>query len=325
MSVGRLDVVMSRPHYARTIFAALALGLVAACAYPVPVTPYPPPPAGPRATDPECVGRVVTHRDTLVTAVYASVGFDRPAPPVTREFRDDVLRALAARYMPPDTISAPMVAAAAFFPHDSIGKVPGMLSAGPLFDGELLIVFDGGGRVEETRVTSSPDSPELMPALIRAVHRTDSARGFPSLPFGASRERTPVRIRLFGSRSTLPPPTDSAAHVITLAEPRFLISFVDVAPLAIAGSGSPHYPVELRSQGMEGKVFMQFIVDAEGRAVDSSARTVFASHQGFEAVVRKALPEMRFVPGRVGGCPVPTWVRLAFEFRLGGWAPPPFD
>ncbi len=299
----------------RVLAVGLWIGLAVACAQPVPVKRSPPtrtPALSP--ADPACVGRVTGRRDTLAAAVYASVGFDRSAPAAVREFRNDVLRALVARYSPPDRISAPMTEAAAF----PSKVVTGLFAVGPLFDGELLVVFDGNGRVQETRVVEVPDSPDLMPALIAAVHRTDSARAFPSLPAGARDTRTPVRIRLFGTRSTVPPPTDSSATVVTIAEPRFLVSVVEDEALAISGSGQPRYPSELKSQGIQGKVWMQFVVDVHGRADIASARTVFATHPDFARTVMQAMPEMRFIPGLIGGCPVPSWVRQAFEFRLGG-------
>ena len=186
-----------------SIAGACALLLATGCAQPVLVGELSPPAraAGVRSVnDPSCVERVATRRDTMVAEVYATVGFDRTASPSVARFRNDVLRSLIARYSPPQTLTAPMVEMGAFSP----AVIQGLSPEGPLFDGELLIVFDANGRVEETRVVTSPDSPELLPALITAVNRTDSARGFPPLPGDASSERTPVRIRLFGTRSTVP-------------------------------------------------------------------------------------------------------------------------
>jgi TonB family protein len=210
-----------------------------------------------------------------------------------------------------------MIDSAAFFAE----SVRGLSPEGPLFDGELLIVFDSAGRVRETRIVESPDTPDLMPALIAAVNLADAARTFPHLPSEVPRATTPVRIRLFGTRSTLPPPTDSAASVVTIAEPSFVVSLTDVQALPIAGYGTPRYPAVLKSNWITGEATLQFIVDATGRAVARSARTVYTSHPDFAMATREALPQMRFQPALVGKCPVASWVRQKFEFRLGSSPP----
>ena len=82
------------------------------------------------------------------------------------------------------------------------------------------------------------------------------------------------------------------------------------------GSGSPRYPDILRSAGVEGEVLAQFVVDTLGRVEPGSFKVIRKSHDLFEAAVRSALPQMRFLPAEVGGRKVKQLVQQPFVFAL---------
>ena len=298
-------------HVARLFRAApVVAALAASCAPPQAVVlggaPAP-------AASPACALFQAVRRDTLVTAVFATTGFNRSAPPAVRTFREDVLRTILANYSPPEELSAPMVEAAALPSDDDDARD----RIRPRFDGELIIIVDGNGRVSEARMEGSADARDLMPGLVDAALRADSARGLPPLPAALSGGPAEVRVRIFASGSRLPKPTDPDAAVFHVAEPRLLVAWVQRPALAIAGAGAPRYPVDLKSRNIEGTTTVEFIVDSAGRAVVGSVRTVAASDPGFTTAVVEAMPRMRFIAGRIDGCPVASWVRQKFEFRLG--------
>ena len=92
--------------------------------------------------------------------------------------------------------------------------------------------------------------------------------------------------------------------------------YVDRAPRIIGSPLPPVFPMQLREQGREGRVAIQFVIDTLGRAEMASLRVVEASDPQFVHSVRAALPRYRFSPGEVGGQRVRTLVQLPFDFKL---------
>ena len=91
---------------------------------------------------------------------------------------------------------------------------------------------------------------------------------------------------------------------------------VDVEVVAMAGSYGPRYPDMLRSAGTEGQVTAQFIVSEKGRADQKSSKVLTSTHPQFTEAVRRALPQMRFHPAKIGGKPVSQLVQQQFQFKL---------
>lgn len=87
-----------------------------------------------------------------------------------------------------------------------------------------------------------------------------------------------------------------------------------VAP--VPGTGAPRYPDILRSASVEGEVLAQFVVDTTGRVEIATFKVIRKSHDLFEAAVRSALPNMRFLPAEVGGRKVKQLVQQPFVFAL---------
>lgn len=82
------------------------------------------------------------------------------------------------------------------------------------------------------------------------------------------------------------------------------------------GSPGPRYPDILRSNGVEGEVHAQFVVDTTGRVDISTFRVLRSTHALFEQAVRSSLPNMRFLPAEVGGRKVKQLVQQPFVFNL---------
>ena len=87
-------------------------------------------------------------------------------------------------------------------------------------------------------------------------------------------------------------------------------------PPTILVSGELQYPTLLRQANIEGRVVLEFVVDPRGRAEVGTIKMISASHPGFLAAARAAVPAMRFSPGRMYGRPVRVWVRVPFDFTL---------
>lgn len=91
---------------------------------------------------------------------------------------------------------------------------------------------------------------------------------------------------------------------------------VDVEVVAIVGTVRPQYPDMLRSSGTEGQVIAQFVVNEKGRADRNTFRVLSSTHTLFAEAVRRALPQMRFKPAKIGGKPVSQLVQQLFVFKL---------
>ena len=91
---------------------------------------------------------------------------------------------------------------------------------------------------------------------------------------------------------------------------------VEKPVVQIPGRGTPAYPSLLQSQGVEGQVIAQFVVDTEGRVEVETFKVLESSHDLFTAAVRRALPQMRFQPAEVGGRKVKQLVQQPFVFNV---------
>lgn len=87
-------------------------------------------------------------------------------------------------------------------------------------------------------------------------------------------------------------------------------------PAAPLNNAQPIYPTELRDAGTTGKVIAQFVVDTTGLAQESTFKVLESDHALFTAAVRAALPQMRFIPARVGGKKVRQLMQQPFTFDI---------
>lgn len=79
---------------------------------------------------------------------------------------------------------------------------------------------------------------------------------------------------------------------------------------------APQYPRELQARGIEGEVWLTFVVDADGSVDMTSLRTWLSDDPGFEGSVRDYLRRARYVPATVGGVAVRRRVAQRFLFGL---------
>lgn len=92
---------------------------------------------------------------------------------------------------------------------------------------------------------------------------------------------------------------------------------------ARGGSPTPRYPEILRAAGVAGELIVQMVIDTTGLPMAGTLRVVRKSHDLFEASFRTVLPELRFLPARVGERKVRQLVQLAYRFGFEGELPRP--
>jgi TonB family protein len=92
----------------------------------------------------------------------------------------------------------------------------------------------------------------------------------------------------------------------------------DYKPPALAvGSPMPEYPPSLRSEGVTGGVLAEFVVGSDGHADVSTLEVLHSDNRLFTAAVRKALPNMQFVPAESSGHRISQRLQMPFRFTPG--------
>lgn len=92
---------------------------------------------------------------------------------------------------------------------------------------------------------------------------------------------------------------------------------VDRPARASSPSPSPLYPSSLRSVGIDGEVFVQFVVNPNGRADITTLRVLRTSDPAFAESVREVLPKKKFTPGYIGRIAVRQMVQQTYSFNVG--------
>jgi hypothetical protein len=87
-------------------------------------------------------------------------------------------------------------------------------------------------------------------------------------------------------------------------------------PVSIVTVPMPKYPATLASRGRIGRVWMQYVVGADGRAQSESFRPLLTDHPLFTQAAVAAILQGRFKPARLKGKPIPARVFQAVVFRM---------
>lgn len=102
-------------------------------------------------------------------------------------------------------------------------------------------------------------------------------------------------------------PDDGSASVV------FHEDSVDVKPV-ILSRAQPRFPNRLREEYIGGVVWMEFIVDRDGRVDESSIKVLCSTRDEFEQPATIARRRFRYNPGVLGDAPVRTRVRDVTRF-----------
>jgi protein TonB len=94
----------------------------------------------------------------------------------------------------------------------------------------------------------------------------------------------------------------------------FSMGDLDQKPRAIY-QPAPTYPPELHKKGLEGTVYVIFIIDRNGRV--TNAKVQKSTHQAFERPALAAVRKWKFDPGKRGGKAVQFRMRVPITFSLG--------
>ena len=93
----------------------------------------------------------------------------------------------------------------------------------------------------------------------------------------------------------------------------FEISDLDVKPNPLIRI-APTYPSQLKRSGIQGKVWLVFVVDEQGSILQP--RVLESAHPDFSKSALAAINQWKFEPGKRGGKAVKTRVRIPLSFTL---------
>jgi len=78
----------------------------------------------------------------------------------------------------------------------------------------------------------------------------------------------------------------------------------------------PEYPSASRRFEESGVVVLNFLIDADGRVVQSNIHSS-SGYERLDEAARQALSLCRFKPGTVDGKPEKSWHKLKYVWKLG--------
>lgn len=176
--------------------------------------------------------------------------------------------------------------------------------------------------------------PDGVPADVRVLATPDSGFNAPTVQAVSLLRFTPAQVggRAVPVRVEQPilwrvePEPDFVGQGVEVAEPgagEYELEDVDDPPRILNATEFQRalgrgYPAAKRAAGTGAHVEARFLVAADGTI--AQAQILSSSDPAFAVPTAQALRVLRFVPGRVAGRPVPTWVILPVEWsvdRLG--------
>lgn len=173
-------------------------------------------------------------------------------------------------------------------------------------------------------------SPDVAPTVHPVTrHKSGTLAATPSLHFASLVTDIPPLSLGVASIAPAPPLVRAGefAHGVTPAfsagpdfgEPPGSVlnsGQVDRAAEAVPGTAAPDYPEILRTNGVQGVVVAQFVVDTAGHVEVGSFRAVAPANDQFVAAVQTSLMRALFRPAMLHGIPVRQLVQQSFTFVL---------
>jgi protein TonB len=148
-------------------------------------------------------------------------------------------------------------------------------------------------------LTAPVEIPDIIPKIDLSKKLTDEADFSGKGVAGGTSKGDP-------NVKTAPPISDNQTYFEFQVEKQAQIN----------GGLRVNYPSVLQSQGVEGKVIAQFVVDTTGRAEMGSWKVLESTNELFNSAAKEAVRSARFFPAEVGGRRVRQLVQQPITFAL---------
>jgi protein TonB len=164
---------------------------------------------------------------------------------------------------------------------------------------------------DEIEPPATPPPPPLLPPMPQFAMPTP-----PDIPLPEIRVRQPGPPAARASSNAIVPVThekapEPAAVVRTLPEPARVSPHVEVGKNCLV----PDYPAAAKAAGEAGTVALRFLVDTNGRVVESQVETS-SGFPRLDEAARAALSLCQFTLGTVDGRPERSWTRLRYVWKI---------
>jgi protein TonB len=117
-----------------------------------------------------------------------------------------------------------------------------------------------------------------------------------------------------GGTMTIPKGPPGGGRVNSNMGQIFDLKDLDQQPSPRGMRAEPQYPFEMKRQGINGEVVLQFLVDSQGDVRD--VVVIKSSHREFESPAIQAVQKWKFRAGRKGGKAVTTRMQIPIAFNL---------
>ena len=87
------------------------------------------------------------------------------------------------------------------------------------------------------------------------------------------------------------------------------------AVISAANCAKPAYPAASRRAEEEGNVVVKFLVDVDGKVIDSKVEKS-SGYNRLDEATRNALSKCQFTPATVDGKPEQSWASIQYTWRL---------
>ncbi len=195
-------------------------------------------------------------------------------------------------------------------------------TAVPTIDGVYRATWHRDGRLTSARVVGGTRNEPLDRALIAAIAALDSSQLMPPPDSAALGDADSVDLRiLLTPEAVWSTSRDGGmqlpdeAGVTRLVRLRVPVRRVTHGLVVMPPPVPPPYPAELKDEGTDGEVDVQFVVDANGHPDMRTVKVERADALPFVQAALRALPGYRFSPLMIEGCAVAASIQIPFLFR----------
>lgn len=159
---------------------------------------------------------------------------------------------------------------------------------------------------DEPAVDVATIAPPSLMAVPSSVSVTDFTTAIPPPP--------PPSLGAPSNTVTIPAGPPATGRVSSNLGQVFNLADLDQQPAVRGVRQAPVYPFEMKRNGINGEVVLQFIVDMNGTVRD--VEVIRSTHREFEKPAMDAVYKWRFRPGRKGGKAVNTRMQVPINFTL---------
>lgn len=126
-----------------------------------------------------------------------------------------------------------------------------------------------------------------------------------------------------GDGDSAPPPSDATTDRNEKVRYASTLDVADRTPRIVGGKGSLYlnikYPQKARTQGIEGRLELEFLVEPDGSVSDIEVAK--SLHPLCDSAAVDGVRSVDFIPAKVDGDPIPVRLRLPVRFRISAPAP----